>query len=148
MYRQSSPGQLSFENFYLPFAGKPFGGEIAWVKLAEIIPWEEFEELAISDVAGFCFIDHLSGLEGLQTRPLTYLSRLQPTSSALASIPSRCMLTNFIAPEPTARGARTGAFVSVVLPWGVSPLMHNLNSRAKMKIDPWIGTPKCTELCL
>jgi len=68
MYRQSSPGQLSFENFYLPFAGKP-SGENRWVKLAEIIPWEEFEELAISDVAGFCFIDHLSGLEGLQRGP-------------------------------------------------------------------------------
>ncbi|MEM6254866.1 MAG: IS5 family transposase [Cyanobacteria bacterium P01_D01_bin.156] len=42
MYRQSSPGQLSFEDFYLPFGGK-LSSENRWVKLAEIIPWEEFE---------------------------------------------------------------------------------------------------------
>ena len=42
MYRQSSPGQLSFEDFYLPFGGK-LSPENRWVKLAEIIPWEEFE---------------------------------------------------------------------------------------------------------
>jgi transposase, IS5 family len=43
MYRRSIPGQLSFENFYLPFGGK-LSGENRWVKLAELIPWEEFEE--------------------------------------------------------------------------------------------------------
>jgi hypothetical protein len=43
MYRRSTPGQLSFENFYLPFGGK-LSGENRWVKLAELIPWEEFEE--------------------------------------------------------------------------------------------------------
>ena len=42
MYRQSSPGQLSFQDFYLPFGGK-LSSENRWVKLAEIIPWEEFE---------------------------------------------------------------------------------------------------------
>lgn len=42
MYRRSTPGQLSFENFYLPFGGK-LSGENRWVKLAELIPWEEFE---------------------------------------------------------------------------------------------------------
>lgn len=42
MYRPSSPGQLSFENFYLPFGGK-LSGENRWVKLAELIPWEEME---------------------------------------------------------------------------------------------------------
>jgi hypothetical protein len=42
MYRQSSPGQLSFENFYLPFGGK-LSGENRWVKLAVMIPWEAFE---------------------------------------------------------------------------------------------------------
>jgi IS5 family transposase len=42
MYRQTSPGQLSFENFYLPFGGK-LSGDNRWVKLAEMIPWEEFE---------------------------------------------------------------------------------------------------------
>jgi len=42
MYRTSSPGQLSFENFYLPFGGK-LTGENRWVKLAELIPWETLE---------------------------------------------------------------------------------------------------------
>lgn len=42
MYRRSSPGQLSFENFYLPFGGK-LSGENRWFKLAEMIPWESFE---------------------------------------------------------------------------------------------------------
>ena len=42
MYRSPSPGQLSFENFYLPFGGK-LSGENRWVKLAEVIPWESFE---------------------------------------------------------------------------------------------------------
>ena len=42
MYRQSSPGQLSFQDFYLPFGGK-LSSENRWVKLAEMIPWEEFE---------------------------------------------------------------------------------------------------------
>jgi hypothetical protein len=42
MYRRSTPGQLSFENFYLPFGGK-LSGKNRWVKLAQLIPWEEFE---------------------------------------------------------------------------------------------------------
>ncbi|GAB4373195.1 MAG: IS5-like element ISLca3 family transposase [Elainellaceae cyanobacterium] len=42
MYRRSTPGQLSFENFYLPFGGK-LSGENRWVKLAQLVPWEEFE---------------------------------------------------------------------------------------------------------
>ncbi len=42
MYRQTSPGQLSFENFYLPFGGK-LSGANRWVKLATMIPWETFE---------------------------------------------------------------------------------------------------------
>ena len=42
MYRKSSPGQLSFQDFYLPFGGK-LSAENRWVKLAEIIPWAEFE---------------------------------------------------------------------------------------------------------
>jgi hypothetical protein len=43
MYRTSSPGQLSFENFYLPFGGK-LSSENRWVKLAKLIPWDEFEQ--------------------------------------------------------------------------------------------------------
>ena len=42
MYRTSSPGQLSFENFYLPFSGQ-LSVENRWVKLAELIPWELVE---------------------------------------------------------------------------------------------------------
>jgi transposase, IS5 family len=42
MYRRSSPGQLSFENFYLPFGGK-LKGSNRWVELAKFIPWEELE---------------------------------------------------------------------------------------------------------
>jgi hypothetical protein len=42
MYRRSAKGQLSFENFYLPFSGK-LSKENRWVKLAELIPWESFE---------------------------------------------------------------------------------------------------------
>jgi len=42
MYRRSTKGQLSFENFYLPFSGKLSGGN-RWVRLAELIPWEQFE---------------------------------------------------------------------------------------------------------
>jgi hypothetical protein len=42
MYRQSPTGQLSFENFYLPFGGN-LSGENRWVRLAELVPWEQFE---------------------------------------------------------------------------------------------------------
>jgi IS5 family transposase len=42
MYRHSTPGQLSFEDFYLPFGGK-LSSENRWVKLARLIPWQEFE---------------------------------------------------------------------------------------------------------
>jgi transposase, IS5 family len=42
MYRISSPGQLSFENFYLPFGGK-LSSDNRWIKLAKLIPWETVE---------------------------------------------------------------------------------------------------------
>ncbi|MEO1390534.1 MAG: IS5 family transposase [Cyanobacteria bacterium J06634_6] len=42
MYRTSSPGQLSFENFYLPFGGH-LKADNRWAKLAELIPWEDVE---------------------------------------------------------------------------------------------------------
>lgn len=44
MYRHSSPGQLSFENFYLPFGGK-LSSENRWIKLAEMVPWDDFESV-------------------------------------------------------------------------------------------------------
>ena len=43
MYRKEPEGQLSFEDFYLPFGGH-LDGENRWVRLAKLIPWEEFEE--------------------------------------------------------------------------------------------------------
>lgn len=42
MYRRSSPGQLSIENFYLPFGGK-LSADNRWVKLAAMMPWADFE---------------------------------------------------------------------------------------------------------
>jgi len=42
MYRSTPPGQLTFENFYLPFGGK-LSDKNRWVKLAELIPWADFE---------------------------------------------------------------------------------------------------------
>jgi len=42
MYRDNKPGQLSFENFYLPFGGK-LSGENRWVTLSKLIPWKKFE---------------------------------------------------------------------------------------------------------
>jgi transposase, IS5 family len=42
MYRENRTGQLTFKDFYLPFGGK-LSGENRWIKLFELIPWEEFE---------------------------------------------------------------------------------------------------------
>jgi IS5 family transposase len=54
MYRRSSPGQLSFVDFYLPFGGQ-LSPDNRWVKLAGIIPWEEFEDT---------YADQLSASQG------------------------------------------------------------------------------------
>ena len=43
MYRQESPKQLSFEDFYLPFGGH-LNPKNRWVRLVELIPWDELEE--------------------------------------------------------------------------------------------------------
>ncbi|WP_233130368.1 IS5 family transposase [Synechococcus sp. 1G10] len=42
MYRREHRHQLSFENFFLPFGGK-LSGSNRWIKLVELIPWEELE---------------------------------------------------------------------------------------------------------
>jgi transposase, IS5 family len=42
MYWTFPPGQLTFENFYLPFGGK-LSSDNRWVKLAKLIPWETLE---------------------------------------------------------------------------------------------------------
>uniref|UniRef100_UPI001951B6C1 transposase n=1 Tax=Leptolyngbya sp. CCY15150 TaxID=2767772 RepID=UPI001951B6C1 len=43
MYRRSSPGQLSFQDFYLPFGGH-LSGDNRWVKLAGFIPWDDLKD--------------------------------------------------------------------------------------------------------
>jgi transposase, IS5 family len=42
MYRQESPKQQSFEDFYLPFGGH-LNPNNRWIRLAQLIPWDEFE---------------------------------------------------------------------------------------------------------
>jgi IS5 family transposase len=42
MYREKDQSQLEFNDFYLPFGGKLREGN-RWVKLAKIIPWNDFE---------------------------------------------------------------------------------------------------------
>ena len=43
MYRQESSKQFNFEDFYLPFGGH-LDPNNRWVRLADLIPWDEFEE--------------------------------------------------------------------------------------------------------
>lgn len=43
MYRKDDPNQLTFANFYLPFAGQ-LSGENRWVILAQQIPWQRIEQ--------------------------------------------------------------------------------------------------------
>jgi IS5 family transposase len=43
MYRREPRHQLSFEDFFLPFGGK-LAGDNRWIKLAELIPWDDLED--------------------------------------------------------------------------------------------------------
>ena len=43
MYRQESSKQFNFEDFYLPFGGH-LNPKNRWVRLADLIPWDEFED--------------------------------------------------------------------------------------------------------
>ena len=43
MYKQENKRQQEFESFYLPFGGK-LNPRNRWVLLANLIPWEEFED--------------------------------------------------------------------------------------------------------
>jgi IS5 family transposase len=43
MYRREHRHQLSFEDFFLPFGSK-LSGDNRWIKLAELIPWDELED--------------------------------------------------------------------------------------------------------
>jgi len=43
MYRREHRHQLSIADFFLPFVGK-LSGDNRWIKLAELIPWDELED--------------------------------------------------------------------------------------------------------
>jgi hypothetical protein len=43
MYRCEHRDQLSFEDFFLPFAGR-LSGDHCWIKLADLIPWDDLED--------------------------------------------------------------------------------------------------------
>ena len=43
MYRHEHRDQLSFKDFFLPFGGQ-LTGDNRWIKLAELIPWDELED--------------------------------------------------------------------------------------------------------
>ncbi len=43
MCRREHRHQFSFEDFFLPFGGK-LSGDNRWIKLAELIPWDELED--------------------------------------------------------------------------------------------------------
>lgn len=43
IYRREHRDQLSFEDFFLPFGGK-LSGDNRWIKLTELIPWDEVED--------------------------------------------------------------------------------------------------------
>ena len=49
-YRRERRNQLSFEDFFLPFGGK-LCGHNRWIKLAELLPWDELED---ANAAQFC----------------------------------------------------------------------------------------------
>ena len=50
MYRHEHRDQLSLKDFFLPFGGQ-LSGDNRWIKLAELIPWDELEA---DDAAQFC----------------------------------------------------------------------------------------------
>ena len=54
MYRKPPANQLAFEDFVLPFGGK-LNGQNRWVRLAELIPWDEVEAI---------YAKHFSHTEG------------------------------------------------------------------------------------
>lgn len=43
MYRRGPRHQLSFEDFFLPFGGQ-LSGDNRWIKLAQLIPWDDLED--------------------------------------------------------------------------------------------------------
>jgi hypothetical protein len=59
MYRREHRDQLSFKDFFLPFGGQ-LSGDNRWIKLAELIPWDDLEHDYASHGAGN--FDHQSPL--------------------------------------------------------------------------------------
>jgi transposase, IS5 family len=51
MYRREHHNQLSFQDFFLPFGGQ-LSGDNRWIKLANLIPWDELED---DYAAHFCW---------------------------------------------------------------------------------------------
>lgn len=51
MYRMPATQQLTFDKFYLPFGGK-LRHDNRWVRLAQVIPWAEFESIYAKTLAG------------------------------------------------------------------------------------------------
>jgi len=43
MIRREPRHQISFEDFFLPFGGK-LSGDSLWIKLAELISWDDLED--------------------------------------------------------------------------------------------------------
>jgi len=43
MYRREHRDQLSFQDFLLPFGGQ-LSGDNRWIKLTDLIPWDELED--------------------------------------------------------------------------------------------------------
>lgn len=60
MYRRKCEDQLEFKDFYLPFGGK-LDGNNRWVKLSQMIPWNEIETI---------YKDNFSQGHGAPAKPL------------------------------------------------------------------------------
>lgn len=50
MYRREPCHQLAFEDFFLAFGGQ-LPGDNRWIKLAQLIPWDDLEDDYVSQ---FC----------------------------------------------------------------------------------------------
>ena len=64
MYRREHRDQLSFKDFFLPFGGQ-LSGDNRWIKLAELIPWDELEDDYASQ---FPLCNHCTECAGDQSR--------------------------------------------------------------------------------
>ncbi len=69
MYRKPPANQLAFEDFVLPFGGK-LNGQNRWVRLAELIPWDEVEAI---------YAKHFSRTQGAPAKSPLCQDRCRPT---------------------------------------------------------------------